>query len=252
LLGLETAGALARRGADVTLLEGHGWLLPRQLNQRAGELLEQYVTSQGISLRKHARTQEILGDERVQGVLLQDGATIPADVVIITTGVRSNSYLARLTGLDVNRGVVVNNRLQASHPDVFAAGDVAEHRGVTYGIWGPSQFQGTIAGMNAAGEPAEFVGIPRSNMLKVLGYDLFSIGQILTEDASYDIIDEERNGNYFYFVFHDNYMVGSILLGDTALSAGVKKIVEHHYDCSPILQKHPGVKEIMEFVEEFQ
>lgn len=252
LLGLETAGALARRGVDVTLLEGHGWLLPRQLNQRAGELLENYVASQGISLRKHARTQEILGDERVQGILLKDGSTIPADLVIITTGVRSNSYLGRLAGLDVNRGVIVDNTLQTSHPDVFAAGDVAEHRGVTYGIWGPSQFQGTIAGINAAGEHAEFVGIPRSNMLKVLGYDLFSIGQILTEDASYEIIDAEHDGKYFYFVFHDNYMVGSILLGNTTLSAGVKKIVEQHHDCSTVLQKRPGVEEILGFVEDFQ
>jgi len=249
LLGLETAGALARRGVDVTLLEGHGWLLPRQLNQHAGDLLERYVIAQGITLRKHAQTQELVGDERVRGVLLKDGATLPADLVVITTGVRSNSYLARLAGLEVNQGVVVNNHLQTSHPDVFAAGDVAEHRGVTYGIWGPSQFQGTMAGMNVAGEAAEFVGLPRSNMLKVLGYDLFSIGKILPEDASYEVIDAERDGRYFYFVFRDQYLIGAILLGDTRLSAGVKNMVEKHHDCSPVLQKRPGVDDILDFVE---
>ncbi len=252
VLGLETAGALTRRGVDVTLLEGHGWLLPRQLNQQAGELLEQYVTATGIALRKHSRTQELVGDEKVRGILLKDDSTIPADLVIITTGVRSNSYLARLAGLDVNRGIVVNNKLQTSHPDIFAAGDVAEHRGVTYGTWGPAQYQGTIAGMNIGGETAEFAGIPRSNMLKVLGCDLFSIGQILMEDASYEIIDAEQEGNYFYFVFRDNYMVGSILLGDTSFSAGVKKIVEKRHDCSKVLQTRPGAKEILDFVEEFQ
>jgi NAD(P)H-nitrite reductase large subunit len=235
---------------NVTLLEGHGWLLPRQLNKRSGELLESHVTSLGITLRKNARTREIVGDERVRGVLLEDGSTLPADLVIIATGVRSNSYLGRLIGLEVQRGIIVDDRLKTSHPDVFAAGDVAEHRGFTYGTWGPSQFQGTIAGMNAAGNPAEFAGIPRSNMLKVLGYDLFSIGQVLTEDASYELMDAEIDGKYFYFVFRDNHMLGAILLGDTTLSSDVKKIVEKQEDCSKILQQRPGAKEIITFLED--
>ena len=252
LLGLETAGALARRGVDVTMLEGHGWLLPRQLNQTAGELLEQYVAEMGISLRKRARTEEIVGDECVRGVVLRDGATIPADLVVIATGVRSNSYLARLAGLEVNRGVIVSNTLRTSHPDVFAAGDVAEHRGVAYGTWGPSQYQGTIAGMNIAGRPAEFAGIPRSNMLKVLGYDLFSIGTILPEDGSYEVIAAQEDGRYFYFVFRDNTMVGSILLGDTTLAAGVKMIVEKQLDCSKVLQHRPQAEDVLAFVGELQ
>jgi nitrite reductase (NADH) large subunit len=248
LLGLETAGALVRQGVDVTLLEGHGWLLPRQLNQRAGELLESYVASLGISIRKQARAQELLGDERVRGVLLQDESTIPADLVVIATGVRSNSYLARLAGLDVNRGVIVDNMLRTSHPDVFAAGDVAEHRGVTYGTWAPSQFQGTIAGMNAAGLRADFAGIPRSNMLKVLGVDMFSIGQILPADASYEVVDGEVGGQYYYFVFRDSYMVSAILVGNTTLSAAIKQIVEKRHDCSGLLQRRPGIREILDFV----
>ncbi len=127
---------------------------------------------------------------------------------------------------------------------------MAEHRGTMYGIWAPSQFQGTIAGMNAAGASAEFAGIPRSNMLKVLGYDLFSIGQILTEDASYEIMDAEIDGRYFYFVFRDNHMVGAILLGDTTLSAGVKNIVEKRLDCSEVLQQRSGAQEIIAFLEQ--
>ncbi|MFC1558238.1 FAD-dependent oxidoreductase [candidate division KSB1 bacterium] len=252
LLGLETAGALVKRGVDVTLLEGHGWLLPRQLNQKSGELLETFVNSTGISLKKNARTQELVGDEQVRGVLLQDGTTIPADIVVITTGVRSNSYLARLAKLKVNQGIVVDGKLTTSNPDVFAAGDVAEFSGTIYGLWGPSQFQGTIAGMNAAGEDIEFAGIPRSNMLKVLGYDLFSIGQILTEDASYEIVEDKIDENYFYFVFRDSFMVGSILMGDTTLSAAVKKIIEKHHDCSKILQQTPDLKKILNFLSEFE
>ena len=250
LLGLETAGALAKKGIHVTLLEGHGWLMPRQLNQSAGSLLGDYIASAGITLEINARTKEIIGDDRARGIELQDGRTIPAELVIVTTGVRSNSYVARLAGLDVNRGIVVDNFMKSDQPGIYAAGDVAEHRGVNYGTWGPSQFQGAIAGINAAGGESEFAGIPRSNTLKVLGYDMFSIGQITGEDASYQALENTRDGNYYYFLFRDSYMVGAIMLGDTNLSAQVKKVVENQIDCSPLFNLSPNGADVVNFLKE--
>lgn len=250
LLGLETAGALVRRGAEVTLLEGHGWLLPRQLNQSAGEILAGHVESSGIKLRTKARTQEILGDERVRGVLLEDQSTIDTDLLVVATGIRSNSYLARTAGLDVNQAIVVDNLLKTSHPDVFAAGDVAEHRGLVYGTWAPAQYQGSIAGMNAAGANAEFGGIPRSNALKVLQLELFSIGQIEPVDGSYETIDKETDEQYFRFVFRDSHLVGAILLGDAKLAIPLKKAVEGKHDFSGLLAKHPTAGDVLAFLEE--
>lgn len=246
LLGLEAAGALARRGADVTLLEGHGWLLPRQLTEAAGRILADHVARTGIKLRNKARTQEILGDRRVGGVRLDDETVIPADLVIIATGVRSNSYLARQAGLEVSQGVVVNDTLETSHPDVFAAGDLAEHRGVLYGIWGPAQYQGSIAGMNMGGVTTEFGGIPRSHTLKVLGLDLFSIGHVTAEDGSFEAIEQEIHGRYFRFVFRDTRLVGAILLGDTKLTARVKEAVESGEDFSARLQKRPNARQLVD------
>lgn len=243
ILGLEAAGALARQGMEVTLLESHEWLMPRQLNRAAGERLAEFVEGLGIRLRLRSRTDEIVGDERVKGVELDDGDTVPADVVVITTGVRPNSYLARTAGLEVNRGLIVNNRLLTSHPDVYAAGDVAEHCGVFYGNWSASQFQGGIAGMNAVGGDAEFGGIPRSNMLKVLGLDMLSIGRFEPEDGSYLVI-EGGNGAYARFVFHDGCMVGAVLLGDTSLSGGIKKAVESRKDFSSLLRKKPTIEAV--------
>jgi len=250
LLGLETAGALARQGAEVTLLEGHGWLLPRQLNQIAGEILAGHVNSSGIKLRTKARTQEILGDERVRGILLEDQSTIDADLVVVATGIRSNSYLARTAGLDVNQGIVVDNLLKTSHPDVFAAGDVAEHRGLVYGTWAPAQYQGSIAGMNAGGANTEFGGIPRSNALKVLRLELFSIGQIEPVDGSYDVIEKEAGEQYCRFVFHDGRLAGAILLGDAKLATQVKKAVEGKHDFSGLLAKHPAAGDVLDFLAE--
>jgi len=250
LLGLETAGALARQGAEVTLLEGHGWLLPRQLNQIAGEILAGHVQSSGIKLRTNARTQEILGDERVRRVFLQDQSIIDTDLVVVATGIRSNSYLARTAGLDVNQGIVVDNLLKTSHPDVFAAGDVAEHHGLVYGTWAPAQYQGSIAGMNAAGANSEFGGIPRSNSLKVLELELFSIGQIEPMDGSYDTIEKQADEQYFRFVFHDSHLVGAILLGDAKLATQVKKTIEGKHDFSGLLTKRPAAGDVLDFLAE--
>jgi nitrite reductase (NADH) large subunit len=248
LLGLEAAGALVGKVLSVSVLEGYGWLLPRQLSQTAAVPMEQHVRSLGIELHQKVQVKEIVGDERARGVLLEDGTLVPADLVIISTGVRPNSYVARLAGLEVHSGIVVNNHLQTGVPDIYAAGDVAEHLGVVYGIWGPSQFQGTMAGLNAAGSTAEFVGIPRSNVLKVLGFDMFSIGRIVPEDASYDVIEGAVNGHYQSFIFRDSHMVGAILLGDTSQSAHVKHTVEQQQDCSRILQGDRDVTSVLAFL----
>jgi nitrite reductase (NADH) large subunit len=245
---METAGALANRGGHVTLLEGHEWPMPRQLNRAAGERLARHVEEMKITLRTHARAEEVVGDERVRAVALEDGTSLPADLVVIATGIRTNSYLARMAGLEVNSGVVVDNRLHSSHPSILAAGDVAEHRGTVYGIWGPSQFQGKIAGLNAAGVSTEFGGVPRSNTLKVLGLDLFSIGATTAEDGSYRTFEDEQGGAYFRFVFHDGHLAGAILLGDTSLMPAVKQAVEQRTEFGALLARRPEVKDLLEFL----
>lgn len=250
LLGLETAGALARQGSDVTLLEGHGWPLPRQLSETAGLMLAGHVGESGIKLKTMARTHEIVGDERVRGVLLEDESTMAADLVVIATGVRPNSYLARMAGLEVNNGVVVDNLLRTSHPDIFAAGDVAEHRGVSYGTWAPAQYQGGIAGMNAMGGHTEFGGIPRSNTLKVLDLEMFSIGQIQPLDGSYEVVEQQTDSGYLRFVFHDSHMIGGILLGDAQDAPRVKKAIEGRTDFSRLLLKRPSARDVARFIEE--
>jgi nitrite reductase (NADH) large subunit len=244
ILGLETAGALARQGVDVTLLESHDWLMPRQLNPEAGARLKAFAEGVGIRILEQSRTAEIVGDERAAGVRLEDGTLIDGDLVVITAGVRPNSHIARRAGLEVNKGLVVNNHLQSSHPDVFAAGDVAEHHGVLYGNWSASQYQGGIAGMNAVGQSVEFGGIPRSNMLKVLGLNMLSMGRFMPEDGSDVVIEEEKNGAYLRFVFHDGCMVGSVLLGDTSISAPLKKAMEGGTDFSGLLARKPTAAEV--------
>ena len=206
------------------------------------------------SLRRHHRHQaadprrhaQLVGGRRVEGVLLEDGNTLPAELVVIATGIRSSSHLARQAGLEVNQGVVVNNLLATSHPDILAAGDVAEHHGQVNGIWGPSQYQGSIAGLNLAGGSVEFGGVPRANTLKVLGLDLFSIGRIDAEGAGFQAVEQEAEGRYFRFVFQDNRLVGAVLLGDTSLTVAVQQAVEGKRDCAAILASSPTAAAIVE------
>ena len=249
LLGLETAGALARRGADVTVIESHGALMPAQLDPRAGARLAEHVKSLGIQLRSAVHVKELSGVDRVTSVLLEEGDSVPADVVVLATGVRSSTWLARQAGLEVKRGVVVDNRLATSHPDVHAAGDVAEHLGVLYGNWAVAQGQGALAGMNAAGLDAPFGGVPRSHTLKVLGLDVVSIGQFTPLDGSYRAFADETEGAYRSFVFRDGVLVGANLVGDASLAGKVKAAIESRRDFSGLLSRGPSAADVAVAIE---
>lgn len=226
LLGLETAGALARQGATVTVVEGFSSLLPRQLPPRAGDMLRQRLEAQGLSIVCGETVKELVGDESVHGVLLENDRLLPADLVIITAGVRPNSYLARQAGLTVHRGIVVDDRMFSSDPAILAAGDVAEHRGTLYGIWPAGYAQGIVAGCSAAGGKAEFSGLAPSTRIKVLDADLFSCGQIHLEDASTGMYEHERDGVYRAIFCRDGQLVGAVLYGDTSRAGWLKEIVE--------------------------
>jgi nitrite reductase (NADH) large subunit len=220
LLGLEAAGALTRRGMRVTVVEGFGWLLPRQLAEPAGHLLERHLEGLGMAVRCAARVEAIEGDEAVTGVRLASGEVLPATLVVLSAGVRPNSHLAREAQLDVKSGVIVDDRMFSSDPAILAAGDVAEHRGVVYGIWPTAYAQGAVAGTNAVGGAAEFQGLPPSNRLKVLAVDVFSIGQVQAPDGSFRVFERTAGGNYVRLVCRDGALVGANLFGDTA-HAGV-------------------------------
>lgn len=246
ILGLETAGALARRGAKVTVLEGFEWLMPRQLNRRAGELLKAKIEAMGIEVRLGALTAKLTGEDAVDGVELKDGSKIPAGFVVITTGIRSNTHLARRAGLEVNNGVVVDSHLTSSHPDVLAAGDLAEFSGQVYGLWNASQYMGSIAGLNAAGVPTAFGGLPRSNVLKVLGIDLLSVGEFEPKDGSYRVIEDEEEEDYRRFVFRDGALSGAVILGKAGCGSAVKTAVEKRRDFSEVLRSSPTARSVLD------
>jgi nitrite reductase (NADH) large subunit len=227
LLGLETAGALARRGAKATVVEGFDWLLPRQLAEPAGRLLEARLRALGLDIRCAARATEIVGDEAVHGVKLSDDSELEANLVILATGVRPNSHLARQCGLAVKTGVVVDDEMRTSDEKIFAAGDVTEHRGIVYGLWPTALAQGRVAGTNAGGGQATFTGMPPATQLKVLDIPVFSVGQFLPTDGGFRIIERQDGNVYRRLVCRDGAVVGANLFGDTSLASVLRDAVEN-------------------------
>ena len=245
LLGLETAGALARRGVQVGVLESHEHLMPTQLDSAAGDFLSRHLDRIGVQLHRSVHVKSMAGEKQLTGVILEEGPTLPADVVVFATGVRATSHLARQAGLEVQRGVVIDNLLATSHPDVLAAGDVTEHLGVIYGNWSVAQTQGRAAGRNAAGLPAEFPGVPRAHTLKVLGIDTFSIGQFNPMDGSYRRLAETTEKHYQSFIFHEGFLVGANLVGEASLAGQVRAAVELRTNFSVLLSQQPTVSAVI-------
>lgn len=245
LLGLEVAGAVARQGAQVTVLEGLDWLLPRQLDAQASAILKGIIENMGIKVVVPAMTKAMHGDGKVEKVELADGQVLPADLVLISTGVSANLELAKSAGLAVNRGVVVNEHMVTSNPDILAAGDLTEFQGRSYGLWIPAKNQGTIAGQYAAGKEASFLGDPPSTRLKVLGVDVFSIGQFSPSQDGDRLVAESKDGVYQSFLFREGKMIGSIQLGDDSLANKVKAAIEGKKDFSSVLDEKSDVESII-------
>lgn len=225
LLGLENAGALAKRGADVTVIETFDWLLPRQLPKEGGKQLEKLILKMGVKVVTGGKVKAMRGDEVVEAVSFEDGTELPASLVLITTGVASDTKLAKATGLKVNKGVVVDEYMRTSEPDIYAAGDNTECNGKLYGLWAPAKAQGIVAGHNAAGKEDVFPELPPSAKLKVLGIDLFSIGQITPSEPQDLLISDATGENYTGYVLRNGKLIGASLLGDVSLAAEAKAAI---------------------------
>ncbi|MGC9399515.1 MAG: NAD(P)/FAD-dependent oxidoreductase [Anaerolineae bacterium] len=221
LLGLEGARGLKGMGLDVTIVELLPRLMPLQLDEEGGAVLRDFVEQQGYHVRLGTSARQIQGDAHVTGVLLNSEERLHADIVIIATGVRSNTYLAEEAGLDVDRGIVVNRRMQTSAPDVFAAGDAARCMGQSWAIVPPAQAQGQVAAANMAGHEALYEPVTPATSLKVVGIDVDSIGEVHPEEgAGFTELRhvEAETHRYTKIVLKDEKPVGAIVIGHAALA----------------------------------
>ena len=218
LLGLEAAAGLKARGMDVTVLHVMPTLMERQLDPAAGYLLQKAVEARGIEVLTRANTKAIIGDGKVEGVELADGTIIPATLVVMAVGIRPNTALAKDAGLEVGRGIVTDDKMLTSDPDIFALGECAEVGGNVYGLVAPLYEMARVAAAGLAGASDDrFVHSETPTKLKVTGIDLYSVGDFADGDDREEIVLRDASaGVYKRVILRDDRIIGTVLFGDTA------------------------------------
>ncbi|MBA4709120.1 NAD(P)/FAD-dependent oxidoreductase [Aquitalea magnusonii] len=229
LLGLEAANGLKLRGMEVTVVHLGDWLLDRQLDDVAGDLLRRALEERGIGFLLGKQTAAILDDGQggVAGVRFSDGEVLDAQLVVMAVGIRPNTALAESCGLYCERGIVVSDALQTYDPRVYAVGECVSHRGVAYGLVAPLFEQAKVCANHLAQLGiGRYQGSVLSTKLKVTGIDLFSAGDFMGGEGMEDIVlSDPAGGVYKKLVLKDDKLAGVCLYGDTADGAWYFKLL---------------------------
>ena len=218
LLGLEAAAGLKEQGMDVTVLHLMPTLMERQLDTAAGHLLQKAVEERGIKVITKANTKAILGEKKVEAVLLDDGTRLAADLVIMAVGIKPNAGIAKDAGLDVGRGIKVDATMRTSDPDIFAVGECAEVEGQVFGLVAPLyEMAGVIAAQLSGKTDATFAPSATATKLKVTGINLFSAGDFAEgPDREEIVLRDAARGVYKRLVLKDAKLIGTVMYGDTS------------------------------------
>jgi nitrite reductase (NADH) large subunit len=188
----------------------------------------------GFRFSLGAKTKEILTERGGLRVVLEAGGDLPADLVLISAGVRPEVSLAQSLGLPADKGIKVDDHLFTGLEGIYAAGDLVEHRGRSYGIWPASMEQGRVAGANMAGQERTYSGTVPSNSLKVVGIDLLAAGEIDAEGKMEAVVVKDEAGKiYRKLVLKEDTIVGALLLGDTSGKEEIQKAIQSKKDISP-------------------
>jgi nitrite reductase (NADH) large subunit len=249
LLGLEAANGLMKRGMQVTVVHVGDWLMERQLDKVAAQMLQASLEARGMQFRMSAQTAALVGNDsgRVSQVEFKDGSHVPADLVVMAVGIRPNTALAESMGLHVNRGIVVSDTLQTvTDPRIWAVGECAAHRGIAYGLVAPLFEQGKVL----ANHLAEFgigryLGSQTSTKLKVTGIDLFSAGDFMgkasgrpeDEECEEIVMSDPAGGVYKKLVLRGDQLVGACLYGDTVDGSWYFKLLRDGRNVADIREK---------------
>lgn len=239
LLGLEAGNGLGKLGLSVTVVEFFDRLLPRQLDGEGSVILQKQMEDIGLKFFLGAQSKSIKNSGSTKILELKDGRVIESNFILVSAGIKPNITLAQETGISVNKGILANDRMETNITHIYAAGDVAEHKGRIYGIWPAAQRQGVIAGSNMAGGNEMYMGTVPSTSLKVAGIHLTSMGDILTEDKTVEQVKVKNSSKNTYkkLFIKDGKLVGAIFLGDTKNAYEMGQLMEKKVDVSKYKEK---------------
>lgn len=232
LLGIESANSMLSLAKEVLVFENMDKILPRQLDKAGSDLIEALLEAKGIKFVLADPVVEILGDNDVRGVKLASGKEIETSGVLISCGVRPNVALAKTADLNIGRGVLVNELMETSEKDIYAAGDSIEFNGNLFGLWLPSKEQGRIAALVMLGKNEKYSPIPPESRLKVAGISLFSVGSFDEQDADVKVIKSENV--YKKLVFKDGKLIGAIAIDDDSEANKISRVLSGRAELSTL------------------
>lgn len=231
---MEAARGLLNLGMDVSVIHLAPFLMERQLDATAGRLLQNELEKQGMTFLLEKQTEEIVGDDRVEGLRFKDGTSIEADLVVMAVGIRPNTTLGAESGIPVNRGIIVNDYMQTEIPHIYAVGECAEHRGIAYGLVAPLYEQAKVLAKHMCGiETKPYEGSVLSTQLKVSGVEVFSAGDFNESEEKKAIkVFDEQDGIYKKIVLRGNQIVGAVLFGDSSEGNRLFSMIQKEADIS--------------------
>lgn len=218
-VGLKVAESVIDRygsSVEVTVVEKLDRPLPRFLDPEAGRLLAGILEEHGVKLRLSTSVVRFEGEDRLEAAVLDNGEKLDCDVAVIAVGVSPDTGLAERAGLAVSRGILVNPRMETSHPDIYAAGDVAEVKGYdppVNPVWPVAYEQGSVAGLNIAGIKFEYRGFPLMNAQTIFGIPIISFGYVYPPPPGSSVKVYKGRGEYVKVVAKEGRVLGAILIG---------------------------------------
>ena len=229
VLGLEAAWEFRKSKCEVTVLELAPQLMGKQIDEPAGKMLEAIAQSEGIVIHTGVQIASIEGEEHVQGVKLVDGTVLKADLVIISAGVRANIAVAKTAGMEIDKAIIVNEKMETNVKDIYACGDCAQYEGMNYAIWPEASGQGKTAGANATGDQVEYEVPSLGLSFHGMNTTLYAIGDNGKNDKlayrTMEMRDEARK-QYEKYYYVNNQLKGAILIGDISKMAEVTEKIK--------------------------
>ena len=237
VLGVEAADALRQLNLETVIIQRSDRLMNRELDERGRELLEHFLSTLGIEVVTGASVKAVHGDGRVESVELTNGEKIPTDIFVVCAGVTANTELAKKIGLEVNRGIVVNDRMTTSDPNIFAVGDVAELPGAVGGLWAVGTAQASVAAKALFGQEAAYEAPNTMVSLKMSGIDVKGYGRL--DDAEAEHIQDSEDAGYIHrrLAIKNGRIVGAVFVGPPATAKDLPPAINARADLTPVLDR---------------
>jgi NAD(P)H-nitrite reductase large subunit len=218
VLGLETAWELKKCGLDVTVVELANRIFPRQLDEVSSKIFEKIILETGVKLVMDDSVTEIIGDDKTSGLKLKSGKEIETELVVVSAGIRANTKIAQDSGIQVNRAIIVDEKMKTNIDNIYACGDCCEFDKINYALWGEAIDQGKVAGINAVGDTSVYKSIVPSTSSNFFNTSIFSVGDVNPTEPFETKENDEENGTYQKLFYKNDTLVGAILIGDTRKS----------------------------------